>query len=264
MTRIAMFTCAIALCCSSGVAHAVEPTPERTPLRLGVSVNGGVGFFYPSAANDFVQYALDSEVDTLRTLLSSVPELNPVPLLVNVPVQVLAFARVTDSFQAEAWWEAGTANGSGWTLDESIHYGFEMAAFHEKVTFTPSWRALGANAVYLAGGPNGRMHPMFGAGLGYYTGTFLMEYSGYNSAGAAWNDKYRYVGKGFGANLIAGLSFALVRNLELGLRVTGRYANIPELKRDGVVLRNPDRENEKVSLNLSGIDFRLGASVVMP
>jgi hypothetical protein len=264
MTRIALCTCVVVLCSLSSVARAVEPAPGPTPLRLGVSVNGGVGFFYPSSANDFVQYALDSRVDTLGSLLGSVPDLNPVPLLVNVPVQILAFARVSESFQAEVWWETGTGNGSGWTLDESYSYGYEWATFHEKVVFTPSWRALGANALYIAGGPHGRVHPMFGAGLGYYTGTFLAEYSGSTSTGTTWNTESRYEGKGVGGNAIVGISFAVARNFELGLRVTGRYANIPELKRDGVALRNPDQGNEDVALNLSGIDFRLGASIVLP
>jgi hypothetical protein len=269
MTRIALCACVLALCGLSSSAHAIAPAPGPAPLRFGGSINAGVGFFYPSSANDFIESVLDSVIRDLegRTGISiDRPEL--VPILVNVPIQLTGFVRVGDSFQAEAWWEVAAANGAGWTLDQSYSYsdGYQYVSGreHQKVVFTPSWRAIGANALYLAGGPRSRMRPMAGAGLGYYSGTFRVADSGRSSSGPSWDDEFDYVGNAIGANVILGFSIVASRNLELECRVTGRYANIAELKRGNQVLRDTARGGEKVQMNLSGIDFRFGARVVLP
>jgi hypothetical protein len=271
MTRIALWACVFALCGWSVNALASGPTPGPTPIRLGGSINVGIGFFYPSAANDYIQSQLDDEILSLGQLVGrDLGRQEAVPTFAYVPVQVAALVRIMDAFQA--WWEAGTANGSGWTLDEFFNgyyeYAFYEQVFHEKVVFTPSWRALGANVVYVAGGPNSLLRPMVGAGLGYYTGAFREERSGrYSETGAApssWDGEHRFVGDAVGGSVILGFSFVPARNVELECRLTGRYARVPELKLDNQVLRDPAHGNEKVELDLSGVDFRLGVRILLP
>jgi hypothetical protein len=249
------------------VAPAILPAQTTfveepyAPVRFGLKGDLGLGFYFPGQLNDLV---LDEWNDLTSGVLTD--EEKPTPFIVNIPFRMAGFIRLQQRLQGELWVEGMAGNSSGWNVDIlNSSYGSSQRE-HDEVTFTPSYSAIGISGVLLAGEPDARIRPTVGLGIGNYSGKVKIASKGYirgTSSDYSWDDEYEYKGSTIGVSGLVGLTLAVSRNLEFDGHMTLRYANIKELKRGGAILFNRSK-GEKVGLNLTGIDFRLGASIILP
>jgi len=271
MSKIYVAACLIGLVLASPALAQMfggSMNPDSAPLRFGIGMTFTTSLYFPGDLNNLVDdfaEASGAELDGL--------EVDDTPsLLFGVGGRAQAQLTLGSMLQVEPWIEY--LYGGERSVD--LYYfetDYDSYSLEEGLTldFKPSYVAPGVT-LYVTPGMASGLYPKLGVGLGIYMGKVKVdqsyEYAYYDYGTDMTTYDYQsvseeYSGTAVGLHGVAGIAFAVTDNIRIEATLVGRYAKIAELENeDGVKLTNPYRGDEKVSLDFSGIDFRLGGSVV--
>ncbi|MCK9618039.1 MAG: hypothetical protein M0R21_09425 [Lentimicrobiaceae bacterium] len=237
------------------------------PARGGVGVQGGISIFAPKDLNDFTQDFWDNLTNKFYSYGYDGSD-KAIPIIFGVDYRIKAVGRFANAIQIEAWKENFYATGLEIKTDFYMYgYGYDQ---HLKAnySFNPTYSAIGASLLFTPGAHKKRAFVTFGAGIGKYEGELEYKRKGYeivNGQTNTFDETYHYKGDVTGYNATLGFTYVPWRIFEIETFFMGRWAKIPEITdEDGNVFRNQYNNNEKVSLDFTGFDFRLGFKFILP
>ena len=244
---------------------------EKLFLRGEIGAQGGFDVFLPSELNDYTKDFWNAIINQYYPFGDYDGANEAHSMFIGIHYNFKAGIRIINIFQIEGWLEH--FYGVGLQIKSELYrYGYGINTYSEKLTakyqFIPSYSAYGANLLLTPGAKRKSAFLTIGAGIGKYTGEFKYHEEGthiLNDTLTSFNHTDIYHGSAIGFNGILGITFAPLKYLELELFLTGRYVKIPEVTDNyGNILRNPYRNDKKISLDFSGGGLILGLKVIVP
>lgn len=238
-------------------------------IRVAAGAQGGFGVFFPTDLNNYTKDFWNALIDQYYPSHNYPGSDKVIPIVIGFDYNLKAVLRIINIFQLEGYWENYYAIGL--QIQSSLYqygYGTQTMQLDAKYQFIPTYQAWGGNFLLTPGARRRSAFFTIGGGMAKYTGSLKYHDEGtsiVNGVKTTFDNTTIYTGTTFGYTATLGVTYVPWKYLELESFITGRLAKIQEIKdENGIILKNPYRNNEVVSLDFSGIDLRLGVKFIIP
>ena len=267
-----VLTCILFLCgCStafpsdtiqnSGTVNGAPKGDFRSTVRGGIGAQGMLVLFFPTDINSYVK-DLNAAIKGQFAAFISSNESHTMHWRYGYSLN--AEIRVCSLIQVEPYWERIYAFPLQILYQAMIGVGSLDATYKYQLSSDEK----GVSVLLVPGSKKRSVFLTLGAGFGILDGQFSQSAKGdkwMNGIHTALDYTKTYKGTANAYHGTVGLTFVPWHYLELELLLNGKYALVKTLKDEaGNTFTNVYRENEPVSLNLSGADLRIGCKFIFP